>query len=132
MRRILVLAMTVFFAAAVSTAPGARAGGSHRETAVVEFKDQVKLLNVLLKGEYLFVHDDERMARGEDCTYVYSHKPGRPDELVVSFHCIPAPRAKAESFRVVISSKATQGMLDEVTEIQFAGSGEAHIVPGAR
>lgn len=135
MKRILVLAMTAFCAAALSTGSGARARGphdAHRETAVVEFKDQVKLLNVLLKGEYLFVHDHEKMAAGEDCTYVYSRKPGRPDKLVVSFHCVPAPRERAESFRVVISSKATQGMLAEVTEIQFAGSSEAHLVPGAR
>lgn len=135
MKRIITLAVTVICAALVSVGAGASgrvADGSHKEIAIVEFKDQVKLLNVFLKGQYLIVHDHEKMARGEDCTYVYSRTPGEADKLVVSFHCIPAERQKADTFKVVTSSRRTQGMVAEVTEIQFAGSSEARTVPISR
>lgn len=56
------------------------------EMAVVEFRDQVKLLGVFLKGEYLIIHDHEKMASGQDCTYVYRLTNGKRGELVVSFH----------------------------------------------
>jgi hypothetical protein len=105
--------------------PAAKADSPHRESAVVEFPDQVKLLGVFLKGQYLIVHDDEMMARGDDCTYVYSLKAGRQDKLIVSFHCTPVAREKAEQF-TVRTSRLSPAPLDEVREIQFAGSSEAH------
>jgi len=94
------------------------------ERATIEFAQTVKLLNVVLKGEYLVVHDEEMMAKGEDCTYVYDKK----GKLIVSFHCTPVERPKAERFRVVTRRLDPSG-LSEVVEIQFAGSTEAHLVP---
>lgn len=95
------------------------------ERATIEFTETVKLLDVLLKGEYLIVHDEERMARGEDCTYLYDSK-GR---LVVSFHCTPVERPKTEQFRIVVSKANSPYGPGEIKEIQFAGSTEAHRVP---
>jgi len=95
------------------------------DRATIQFNEPVKLLNVFLKGEYTFVHDEEKMAKGEDCTAVYDSS----GKLVVSFHCVPAERAKTDRFRVLtVRMDATQGVR-EIKEYQFAGSTEAHQVP---
>jgi hypothetical protein len=96
-----------------------------QERATVEFTETVKLLDVFLKGEYLIVHDEDRMAKGEDCTYVYDYA----GKLAVSFHCTPVERPKSKSFRVVISKANLPYGPAEVREIQFPGSTEAHRVP---
>jgi hypothetical protein len=101
-----------------------RAETKNNERATIEFTQTVKLLDVVLKGEYLIVHDEDKMAKGEDCTYVYD----RSGKLIVSFHCTPVERRKAERFRVVTRRLDPSG-LNEITEIQFAGSTEAHLVP---
>ncbi|MFY9555581.1 MAG: hypothetical protein WAV20_23365 [Blastocatellia bacterium] len=95
------------------------------ESATVEFTETVKLLGVFLKGEYLMIHDEERMAKGEDCTYIYDSK----GNLVVSFHCIPVERPKTKGFRIVVSKINAPYGPGEVKEIQFPGSTEAHQVP---
>ena len=107
----------------------AKAPAPHKESAVVEFNHQVKLLGVFLKGRYLVVHDDEMMARGEACTFVYSLEGDRQDKLVLSFHCTPVARTKAESFTMRTVSLLPSLAIDEVREIQFAGSREGHLVP---
>jgi hypothetical protein len=108
-------------------APIGRATASSKESAVVVFEQKVKLQNIFLKGEYLFVHDEEKMARGEDCTYIYNHRSGRPGELVTSFHCVPVQRETAARFTVVTTRLLPD--LFELREYQFAGSTEAHQVP---
>jgi len=127
MRRLLFAAS--IFAALVITigvfAVHAKTEPKKTEKATVEFKQQVKLLNVFLKGEYLIVHDEEKMAKGLDCTYVYD----RTGKLVVSFHCIPVERKMAKGFRVVLARVDNATALDEIREIQFEGSTEAHQVP---
>ena len=94
------------------------------EKATIEFTETVKLLDVFLKGEYFIVHDEDMMAKGEDCTYVYDAKGA----LVVSFHCTPVERPKSEKFRVVASRSTNANGPAEIKEIQFAGSTEAHLV----
>lgn len=108
---------------------GARAGADKIEKAAVQFTEPVKLLNVILKGDYLFVHDEEKMARGEDCTWIYSHTGGKQGKLVTSFHCIPVERPKADSFTVILSGYDPATGLAEVVEYRFAGSTEGHKVP---
>lgn len=103
----------------------ARADSNKSERVTVEFTQTVKLMGVFLKGEYFFVHDEERMARGEDCTYVYD----RSGKLVVSFHCTPVERPKSDVFRVVTARIENSTGLDQIREIQFPGSTEAHRVP---
>ena len=100
-----------------------KAEAKNNERATVEFTQTVKLLDVVLRGEYLVVHDDERMAKGDACTYIYD----RSGRLVVSFHCTPAERPKSDRFRVVTRRLDPNG-LSEIVEIQFAGSTKAHIV----
>jgi hypothetical protein len=100
-----------------------KAEAKKTERATIEFTQTVKLLSVVLKGEYFIVHDEALMAKGEACTYVYD----RSGKLVVSFHCSPVERPKSDRFRVVTRRLDPSG-LSEISEIQFAGSTEAHQV----
>ena len=101
-----------------------KAEAKKTEKASIEFTQTVKLLGVVLKGEYLVVHDEALMAKGEDCTYLYD----RSGKLVVSFHCTPVERPKSDRFRIVTRRLDPSG-LNEVTEIQFANSTVGHQVP---
>lgn len=103
------------------------------QKAVVEFTEPVKLLSAILKGTYLFLHDEGKMSRGEPCTWVYGRgETGKFDRLVVSFHCIPVEREEpAEQFKVFISGVSSPFTLPEVIEYRFAGSSEGHQVPKA-
>jgi len=125
MKRLLIAA--TMLAALIVTigafAVNSKAEAKNNERATIEFIQPVKLLSVILKGEYLVVHDDALMAKGEDCTYVYD----RSGKLVVSFHCTPVERQKSNRFRVVTRRIDPSG-ISEVIEIQFAGSTEAHQV----
>ncbi|HXG67425.1 MAG TPA: hypothetical protein VNO70_20135 [Blastocatellia bacterium] len=96
-----------------------------KEQATVRFNEMVKLRDVLLKGDYLFVHDDERMAQGEACLYVYT----TDGKLVVSFHCRPVKREALQRFKVRLSRRVSVFDIPEITEVQFAGSAKAHQVP---
>jgi hypothetical protein len=91
----------------------------------VKFDEPVKLLDVILKGEYLFVHDEEKMSRGEACTYVYKYTDGKQGELVASFHCIPVEREKANNFTITVTTMPGMALL-ELTEFKFTGSVEGH------
>src|SRR6185503_21013417 len=83
------------------TSPVSNAGNApKRERAVMKFNQPVRLMGVTLKGQVLFVHDDQAMARGEACTYVYDGDAAIPSRLLVSFHCRPAIRRGVESFTV--------------------------------
>ena len=103
----------------------ARTEARKTDRATVQFTEPVKLLNVILKGQYLFVHDEEKMASGQDCTFVYDHSGA----LVVSFHCIPIERPKATGFSVLSVRVGTSNGPREMKEFQFEGSTEAHQVP---
>jgi hypothetical protein len=98
-----------------------------KQSAVTTFNQAVVLHGVTLKGEYLFVHDDAAMQRGEACTYVYEGNAPIPKKLVVSFHCVPVQRAKAKSF--LLRSVVTPTGITELQEYQFAGDTEGHAVP---
>ena len=100
-----------------------------RESAVLEFVETVKLAGVLLRGEYLVVHDEERMARGEPCTYVYAGKEQDQAKLVVSFHCIHVDREMVDTTKLTFSRRIAPYNTAEITEIQFAGSKDGHKVP---
>lgn len=116
------LTLSASLTSPVSTA----ANGPKKDRAVMKFNDPVTLMGVTLKGEFLFVHDDEAMARGEACTYVYEGQAALANKLVASFHCRPAIRPRVESFtvRTVLTSTGY-----ELKEYQFAGDVEAHRVP---
>ena len=111
-----------------STPPVTRAAGAaSKERAVMNFTQPVKIMGVTLKGEYLFVHDDAAMARGQACTFVYKGVAEVSSKLVVSFHCTPAARDKVAHFTV--RTLLTAPGVTEIKELQFGGSTEAHLVP---
>jgi hypothetical protein len=129
MKSFLLFLALLFVMTLSSSAPSVTnaANAVNKQKAVMNFEYKVTLMDVALKGEYLFVHDDAAMARGEACTYVYKGLNETPKNLVVSFHCTPAARAKAENF-TVRTLMVSPGEY-ELMEFQFAGSKEAHLVP---
>jgi hypothetical protein len=110
-----------------SSAPSAAYAVAAKEKAVVRFDGNVTLMDIPLKGEYLFVHDDAAMARGDACTFVYQGAEVKADNLVISFHCTPRMRAIANHF-IVRTLEVAPGKF-ELREFQFAGSPEGHLVP---
>jgi hypothetical protein len=105
-----------------------------KDISVVEIPDKTRVVKTILQGKYIFVHDDERMAKGEDCFYIYEYSldaSGKPDlnkdKLVVSFHCTPVQRPKAT--QIVMTYGIVNADLSELREIQFPGSTEGHRVP---
>jgi hypothetical protein len=110
-------------------AAGSKTLVGKKQKATVQFNDPVLLQGVTLKGEYLFLHDDSAMTRGEACTRVYKGDSEIPAKLVVAFHCVPLERAKAAYFAVRTNQFAPG--VNEVTEYQFKGDSEAHGVPKA-
>jgi hypothetical protein len=109
------------------TVNGARLGRTDR--AIVNFEQPTKLMNVVLRGEYVFIHDEEKMEAGEDCTYVYRSQAGAAVKLVLSFHCQPVTRMKVSRFTIRTMRISTEPLLYEIQEYQFAGTKEAHRVP---
>ena len=120
---------TLLFAVALSSssAVGSKASNARKQKAVVQFNEPVRLQGVLPKGEYLFVHDDAAMRRGEACTFVYKGDAEVAGKLVVSFHCTPVQRQKVSSFSVRTEQVSTG--INELREFQFSGETEAHEVP---
>ena len=114
----------------LATAPGTRAASPQRESAEVEFTQNVKLQGVILRGSYIFVHDEERMARGEACSWVYRNKHGKEGAVVASFHCQHTENAKAKAFTIRLKKNNTPYEVPELLEFQFAGSTAGHRVPG--
>ena len=103
------------------------ANAAKKERAVMSFSEPIRLMGAELKGEYLFVHNDEAMARGEACTYVYKGTAENVNNLVISFHCMPMAAPRARYFRVRAGLNMSGQY--EITEYQFAGSSEVHLVP---
>jgi len=98
-----------------------------KHKAVAEFPKPVTVQGVVLKGEYLFVHDDAAMNRGDACTFIYKGVAEVPANLVTSFHCIHIERAKAKNF--VWRSRETARGMQELVDFQFGGETAAHGVP---
>lgn len=111
-----------------SVAWGAKASNDARkQKATVNFDRPVVLQGVTLQGQYLFVHDDAAMSRGDACTFVYKGTGEAQKNLVVSFHCVPVPRTLTKRF--AIRTAETSPGVNTITEYQFSGDTEAHGVP---
>ena len=125
----LFLLFALLFAVTLSSSSAvvSKAANAKKQKAVTQFSDPVSLQGILLKGEYLFVHDDAAMARGEACTFVYKGNAEIASKLVVSFHCTPVQRQKVGGF-VVRTEQVSPGV-NELREFQFGGETEAHAVP---
>lgn len=98
-----------------------------KRKAVTEFNNPVTVQGVVLKGKYLFVHDDAAMSRGEACTYIYKGESEARDKLVASFHCIHVERARAQHF--ILRSREIAPGIVELLEFQFSGETAGHAVP---
>src|ERR1041385_8387486 len=120
----LVLLATLLFAVTLGSSAGmaSKTEPMKKHRAVITFASPVKLQGVILKGEYLFVHDDAAMMRGEACTFVYKGNVETPGKLVVKFACVPIPRAKVGSFTIRTNDAAGVSVL---TEYQFEGDTES-------
>ena len=105
----------------------AAAGDVQKRKAVAEFSKPVTVQGIVLKGTYLFVHDDAAMKRGEACTYIYQGVAEVRDNLVTSFHCIHVERARTHNF-IWRTREAAPGIA-ELLEFQFSGETAAHAVP---
>ena len=131
MMKQIIVTVFIFSALAVSAiglTPKRPAQAQGKEIAVVEFADKTKLQDKILQGAYIFEHDDERMAKGEPCMYIYTSNKGKPGDKVASFHCQPVERALAK--QVVISVAMTENPeVWELKEIQFPGTTKGHLVP---
>ena len=131
MKNFVLFLALVAAAVLVSTpAVGSKTFVGKRQKGTTQFNQPVILHGVTLKGQYLFLHDDSAMTRGEPCTRVYKGDAEVPSKLVVAFHCVPLERAKAANF-VVRSNQVAPGVT-EVTEYQFKGETEAHGVPALK
>lgn len=107
---------------AIDKSPTAR-----KQKATTQFNQPVVVQGVTLKGEYLFVHDDAAMARGDACTRIYKGNAEIASNLVVEFHCVPIQTAKSKYFVVRTKQRADGGI--ELTEFQFKDDSEAHATP---
>ena len=99
------LIFSVLTIGGIALTPKSSAQSQSKEVAVVEITDKLKLEDKILQGTYIFEHDDERMARGEPCMYIYTSNKGKPGDKVASFHCTPVERPVAKN--VVISVAMT-------------------------
>jgi len=113
----------------VSTASTA-VTSDEKQKAVTRFDRPVTVQGVVLKGTYLFVHDDAAMSRGEACSYIYKGEVAVPDKLVASFHCKHVERTKATHF--IVRTLETPGGMPELREFQFAGDTASHAVPSSQ
>jgi hypothetical protein len=112
---------------AQQSAPAAPAAPA-QQTVDVWFKRPTIIGKSILQGHYVILHDNERMARGEPCTYIYAYddrvKP------VLSFYCVHLERDTAAQNTVTV--KPRDNGWQELKEFQFAGERAAHGVPAVR
>jgi hypothetical protein len=114
-------------AGAVTTRAGA---APKRLSAVIYLTEPTLVGSTIVQGPVLFVHDEERMARGEPCTTIRLFEPGNgPTESLVSFHCIPTRRPIARAFTIRTRPNTADGYGCVLKEFQFAGESEGHGVP---
>jgi hypothetical protein len=131
MKRIMfAILLTTAFITGVAMAQNKKAAAPGNERAVVQFTQTVLVNGVFLKGDYLVIHDEARMANGENCTYIYEYTNKEQGRLVTSFHCTPVERERVGEFTILVAPIVqSPGGIRRVTAIQFAGSTEAHQLP---
>jgi hypothetical protein len=82
----------------------------------------------ILRGHYVIEHDNDRMARGEPCTFIYAFEDRT--KPVLTFHCTHLVRDPVKKNTVVLSSLG-DGM-QKMLEFQFEGETASHGVPAER
>ncbi|MEO8677847.1 MAG: hypothetical protein ABI665_02295 [Vicinamibacterales bacterium] len=123
----------IFFGVLLLTAIGAlvarTAAESSLKWAIVNLTEPTLIAGKLVSGPVVFVHDDDKMVRGEACTSVHRFSPvtGVAEEIV-AFHCKPRLGDDAPAKFTATISREAPGP-STLTEYQFAGDTEAHGVP---
>jgi hypothetical protein len=102
------------------------------EYAKVTFTSPVRVINAVLMGDYLIEHDNDRMARGGPCTYIYKMRDR--SKPVVTFHCKHLNRATTAKATVRLQRTYDMGSTlgYVMTEFQFENSADSHGVPLSR
>jgi hypothetical protein len=104
-----------------------------REYAEVLFQNPVWVHGKVLMGRYVIEHDTDRMAKGKPCTHIYdADDRGTP---VVTFHCTHLIRPINTGEQAKVTLRRDYNVVGTgyiLTEFQFAGSRDAHGVPGVR
>jgi hypothetical protein len=96
-----------------------------RREASVWFKQPVRIGENILHGQYVIEHDNDRMAQGGPCTYIYAMSDRK--NPVVAFHCVHLDRAAAKQNTVVLVPGGDG--FQRMTEFQFVGEDGAHGLP---
>jgi len=99
-----------------------------RQATEVWFQRPVVIDRKILQGHYVIEHDNDRMARGEPCTYIYAYDDRT--KPVVTFHCTHLERAEAPQGTVVLYTTADGWQ--KMSEFQFKGETASHGVPTGR
>lgn len=119
-------AVDVFFQMAQQTP--AEVTAPARQATVVWFKEPVRIGNNILQGRYVIEHDNDRMAAGGQCTYIYAYEDQKIP--VVAFHCVHLDREAGDKGTVVLH-RGSDGFL-RLDEFQFPGDAAAHGMPTVR
>lgn len=104
-------------------------GAPTLQWALYQFDKPTKITDKLACGTVLFVHDFDKMAKGQPCTEVYSIGENGERKLLTAFHCRPLNRKVTEKFTVVLRDVSIAPGLKELVEYQFPGDDEGHGTP---
>lgn len=118
------------FFLAISTEPPVppQATAPARQVTVVWFQQPVRIGNNILQGRYVIEHDNDRMAAGGPCTYIYKFEDQKVP--VVAFHCLHLDREARDKGTVVLH-RGSDGFM-RLDEFQFPGDPAAHGMPNVR
>ena len=111
-------------------ASGKHRHGTAQQWAIAYLLEPALVGSAIAQGPVLFVHDADRMARGEPCTSVRMLEPlSGSFEEVASFRCIRRPGTLTNHFTLTAQRQLTDGIGCVLTAYQFAGDPEIHGVP---
>jgi hypothetical protein len=103
-------------------------GAATKQWSIVNFPEPVQVVDQIVMGPVLIVHDDVKMAEGEPCTTFYRFDTRRgPQEAIVSFHCQPVQREFAA--KTTFTTVDNMAGCRRLVEYQIAGDSEAHGIP---
>jgi hypothetical protein len=129
--RFLVLSLLIVGSmSVVAVASRGQGAAGPRTWATFNFVDPVRVMDKIVMGPVMIVHDEEKMEQGEACTTFYRFDPARgPQEELISFHCTPVLRTAADTTRLTFSERDDAVGCRRLLEYQIAGEAEAHAIP---
>lgn len=122
------VALLGVFAFAATPTTFAKPVAAEKQQVFVRFERTVALHGVLLKGDYVIVHESALMEEGKPCFFVYTLEKGEAGQLVTTFHCERVAREKSNELKIRYHGAGNNVSTPIVMEIQFAGDAEAHLI----